>query len=198
MAWENHAEIEDAHKLNGIKISQAIYQQISKNNPNSWIKFEAKSGDNLDLELGLPKLDSLLEFRPTIELISPSNKSTELSSINVLNPKVFYEPFTQTNSWVLWKNTIPLSESGTYYLVSSDPKNEFGKLWIAIGREESFGASDLLNLPISINDVKAFHAPNNQKSGSSKILIISFLICLSLVLIIFRKKIVRIFYKQVK
>ena len=93
------------------------------------------------------------------------------------------------------KKSIKLSESGTYYLVSSDPQNGFGKLWIAVGLEESFGASDLLNLPLSINDVKAFHAQINKESGTPKILIISFLICLILILIIFRKKIVRIFHK---
>ena len=48
---------------------------------------------------------------------------------------------------------------------------------------------------LSINDVKSFHAQNNKESGTPKILIISFLICLILILIIFRKKIVRIFHK---
>tara|TARA_Y100000817_G_scaffold115935_1_gene90887 strand:- start:5084 stop:5527 length:444 start_codon:yes stop_codon:yes gene_type:complete len=147
------------------------------------------------LELGLPKLDSLSKFRPTIELISPTQKSTKFSSENIINPTTFYEPFTQTNSWVLFKNTIQLTEPGTYYLVSSDPQNKYGKLWIAIGREESFGASDLLNLPLSINDVKAFHSPNEKKSESPKLLIISFLICLVIILVFFRKKIVRIFSK---
>ncbi len=53
---------------------------------------------------------------------------------------------------------MELPEEGDYYLVSFSPEEIPGKLWIAIGRQESFGPGDLARLPFVISDVKSFHA----------------------------------------
>ena len=43
-----------------------------------------------------------------------------------------------------------------------------GKLWISIGRQESFGPGDLARLPFVISDVKSFHANGEDVNlGSS-------------------------------
>ena len=51
-----------------------------------------------------------------------------------------------------------MPEDGTYYIESYNKNYDPGKLWVAIGREERFGASDIANLPFTIRKVKEFHS----------------------------------------
>ena len=172
MALDENETLEKALALDEIQISKVIYQILNESAEQSWITFEGKSGQILHLEIGLPALEQVRDFRPTIVLIEPSDPNhspIELTQSYVstdgarLTP--FHEPFTDTNSWVLTKREISLTETGRYYLVSLDEEKNTGKLWVAIGKEERFGMSDIASLPSSIWEVRKFH--ENRENGKS-------------------------------
>ena len=88
------------------------------------------------------------------------NKIIIFDSSNSTNPRVFHEQYTNTNSWILLGKNISLPESGIYFLVSFSPNQKPGKMWVSIGRQESFSGSDLARLPTILPKIKSFHQKN--------------------------------------
>jgi hypothetical protein len=76
---------------------------------------------------------------------------------NITSPEFFHEPFSGTDSWILFKKTVTLPQSGRYYLVGYVPTGQAGKFWIAIGKREEFGLDAIGTLPQDIAQVRAFH-----------------------------------------
>ena len=76
---------------------------------------------------------------------------------DITDPKFFHEPFSGTDSWMLFEKTVTLSQSGRYYLVGYVPSGQPGKFWVALGKREAFGLNDIANLPQEIARVRAFH-----------------------------------------
>ena len=174
LALDKNKTINKSLKLSDIQISKVIYQVLHEKAEQSWITFEAESGQILHLEVGLPALEEVKNFRPTIVLIKPSERNKlplELINSHIrtggskLTP--FHEPFTDTNSWILTKKQIPIVETGVHHLVSLDIESNTGKLWVAIGKEERFGVADIARLPSTILEVRKFHG--NDQNGKAKL-----------------------------
>ena len=156
-------------EIKDIQISKVIYQKLKEEQVSSWIKFEAREGEILNLEIGLPKITQLFSYRPKIILyrapyvltndISKDNLEPILyiSTSDITSVKEFHEPFTKTNSWILYETSTVLPNSGTYFIESLNANSTSGKLWIAIGKEEKFGAKEIADLPFSIKKVREFH-----------------------------------------
>ena len=168
IAGDKHATPGTSLHLKDIVISRAIYQKLTKKTPESYISFAGEKGQTLDLEIGIPKIPRLRDFRPNISLFyfpEGDNISTsEKREIEVMelvtkdaNPTLFHEPFTNTSSWILNKTIITLPITGKYHLLSYHPETETGKMWVAIGRQERFGPEDWGTLPASIVEVRLFH-----------------------------------------
>ena len=206
LAKDNHPYQQSAVELEDIEISSVIYQQLTKEAPSSWITFQGEKGKLLSLELGIPVINGLEGFRPSLALIAPKptsgllNSSGDLPnplevfpSSDIVEPLTFHEPFTNTDSWILFKKAIRLSETGWYYLRTFSPENETGKLWLAIGKKESFGIREISKLPLLIRDVKDFHEINRGHSSqtppwaSRKLLLFPLLLIGFLLLLKFRR-----------
>ena len=170
MANDEHPTVQSALTIENITTSKVIYQIITNSTFESWIQFEGRAGDILYLQLGIPYIDELENYRPSVAILPPSRfpklvdpDGIQDESLNVLNstgiihPEIFHERFTNTKSWILVEQRVSLDETGTYFIVSFSPNNEPGKLWLAVGREERFGPSDIAKLPSLTIEVRKFH-----------------------------------------
>ena len=181
IAGSKHPDMASSLHLDNIQISKVVYQELTSEAEQSWIRINAKKGEELYFQIGVPYLPSLREYQPSLALINPEiaddlGSDSDLRKDGVeffhsatqFERTIFHERFTDTTSWVLLEQIVELSEAGDYYLVSFSPEAVSGKLWISIGRQESFGPGDLARLPFVISDVKSFHANGEDDNlGSS-------------------------------
>ena len=165
LSKDEHFDAETALPINDIHISKAIYQTLSESRPTSWIKFYGSQEEDLYVQIGVPKIQELEDFRPSLYLIKPSSTKKEVTSTaskfidtSIKKPMLFHEPYSDTHSWVFGEITLKLPENGTYYLVSIKDELKVGKLWVSIGKEERFGMSDMGRLPGTITEVRKFHS----------------------------------------
>jgi len=53
-------------------VSQVIYREITENTPQVWLAFDANEGSELFIQIGIPVLDRLKNFRPAMIVIGSS------------------------------------------------------------------------------------------------------------------------------
>ena len=152
------------------KISQVVYREIGKESPQVWLSFSAPEDLKLFVQIGVPFIDSLKDFRPAMVLVGPGlpdknvpfeiAKNTGfmvLTTEKVAKPRFFHEHFTNTDSWILRGETVSLPKPGRYYLVAYSPEKKVGKLWLSIGKKESFSMEDWKEFPKWRKKIRAFH-----------------------------------------
>ena len=59
-------------------ISIVVYQELTCENDAMWLKFQAKAGETLFFQLGVPVVDRLEAERPAIALLAPGLPEIEL------------------------------------------------------------------------------------------------------------------------
>ena len=182
IAGDKHHNKNNALTIEKIHISKVMYQSISKAKPESWINFEVSAETNLDIEIGLPKLDSLKNFRPTVEIITPENESIFIHTSKINNPESFHEPYTDTESWILIRQSMKLRSTGTYFIKSFSTTKDSGKLWIAVGKEESFGVGELTKLVSIRGSVREFHELDVSNNGYNTLYTIGFALFIGFIL----------------
>lgn len=164
--------IDAAHAIEfqDVQISRVVYHDATKQAPQVWITFEVDKPQELFLQIGVPVLDRLRQYRPALALLGPGLPDVRvpfefpkglggmvLDTRDVEKPEDFYEPFTGTRSWILKEQNVKLPDAGRYYVVAYDPDGKSGKLWAALGRKEEWGAKDMLKMPKIITEVRQFH-----------------------------------------
>jgi len=128
------------------KISWAVYQSLEPASPALFYKFNARTSQELYVQLSIPQLANLKDFMPRLALIGP-NVSTSIVSasrfanivgnapdfpkptdphygmINLsykkqegISPQSFYEPFTQTSYWTRQEFRARIPSDGQYFL----------------------------------------------------------------------------------
>ncbi len=163
-------DAEHAIEFTDVQISRVVYHEVTPDAPQVWVTFEVDQPQALKIQLGVPLIDRLKDFRPAFALLGPGLGGVDLpfaapeglgglvfESGSVSEPEVFDEPFTGTTSWILRDEEVALPAAGRYYVVAYAPSGEAGKLWVALGVEEVFELDDILTLPEVIADVRAFH-----------------------------------------
>ena len=78
------------------------------------------------------------------------------------SPEDFFEPFTQTESWIWVEETLVLPEDGEGWIVAWHPENQTGKLWLIVGTREDFsdvGFDEFGTWAAYLND---FHEKTSQ------------------------------------
>ena len=159
-----------AIEFQDVQISRVVYHEATKQAPRVWITFEVDQPQELFLQIGVPVLDRLRNYRPALALLGPGLPELRLpfefpsvpgglllDTRNIESPREFYEPFTGTRSWILREQDVQLPDAGRYYVVAYDPEGEPGKLWAALGRKEVWDAKDILKMPRIIDEVRRFH-----------------------------------------
>ena len=166
---------ETAIQMGRPDISQVVYRQIAKETPGIWLTFTAPKEFALFIQVGVPVIDRLKDFRPAMAVVGPGLPDEGVpfpipdhmgakifSTQKVEKPRFFHEPFTNTDSWILRSETVKLSAPGRYYLVAFSPKKQTGKLWLSIGTKESFNLGDLMEFPTWKKRVQEFHELGNK------------------------------------
>jgi hypothetical protein len=150
--------------------SQVVYREITKDASHVWLSFDAPKDFKLFVQIGVPVIDRLKEFRPAMVIVGPGLPEKDppfklpknmgakvLLTKDVKKPEFFHEPFTNTDSWILRSETIALPKVGRYYLVGYSPSKQTGKLWLSVGEEESFSLKDLKDFPTWTKKIQKFH-----------------------------------------
>jgi hypothetical protein len=64
-------DADHAIELQDVQISRVVYHEVTKQAPQVWITFEVDQPQELFLQIGVPVLDRLRKYRPTLALIGP-------------------------------------------------------------------------------------------------------------------------------
>ena len=165
-------------------ISQVIYREITDKAKQVWLAFDANEGFELFIQIGIPVLDRLKDFRPAMVLVGPGlpeenppfnlpegTGATAFTTTDIKEPRFFHEHFTGTDSWILRSETVPMPKSGWYYVVAHVPSGDNGKLWLSVGQQESFGLADWSQFGEWKKKIRKFHEVSEE--GGLRIPILS-------------------------
>ena len=161
------------------QISQVVYREIAKDSSQVWLTFEVPKDFKLFVQIGVPAIDRLKDFRPAMAIVGPGLPDNDppfalpkdagakvMLTKEVSKPRFFHEHFTNTDSWILRGETVTLPRAGRYYLVGYSPDKQTGKLWLSVGTKESFSLKDLKDFPMWKKRIQAFHEVRSR--GSDK------------------------------
>ena len=151
-------------------VSQVYYAALEVERPQAWFRFQGRRGQEILFMLGVPVVERLKEYRPSIALLGPALPPGELGfetpgGLGAAvyrgegQPRLFHEHFTGTDSWIHLQVTRSLPDSGTYYLVAFTPQNPRpgDKLWMSMGYLERFSFRDLWAFGRWRRNIRAFH-----------------------------------------
>ena len=142
---------ESAFEIQDPNISIVLYDEVTCENPHLWMSFEAMAGMDFYVQGGVPVIERLEDYKPTIAVLAPGLPQADLdlpfeipSELGVIliepeeSPSEFYEPFTQTTSWIWIEESLILPKDGIGYVVAWNEEFQTGKLWVAVGLVEDF------------------------------------------------------------
>ena len=165
-----HVNAQTAIPIEDINVSQVAYHEVTAESPQLWFTFNGKAGQTLNIQMGVPKIDRLKDYRPALAVLGPGLPEVALPfdvppgcggrlfiTTDIAEPAVFNEEFTGTTSWQFPQQDYVLPADGRYYVVAYAPSGAPGKLWLAVGTAESFSLGDILGLPQTVLTVRSFH-----------------------------------------
>ncbi|GMU24074.1 MAG: hypothetical protein AMXMBFR13_41510 [Phycisphaerae bacterium] len=163
-----HSDPANAVEIEDPTLSQVVYSELSPSAPQLWLTFELEAGQELYVQLGVPAIDRLEGYRPSVAVVGPGLPHASLPFAAPANtgavvfpagdePELFYEPFTGTESWIRREELVTVSQAGRYYAVAFSPTGQTGKLWVAVGRREEFGLDEIASFGEVLNRVREFH-----------------------------------------
>ncbi|HUW83695.1 MAG TPA: hypothetical protein VMZ31_12965 [Phycisphaerae bacterium] len=163
-------DADSAIQIDDVTISQVTYHEVTEGATQVWLTFEGQANYVLTVQLGVPFIERLADFRPAVVVVGrylteadlplevpPGMGAAVWTTDDVAEPEFFHEPFTGTDSWILGEFQLALPATGRYYVAAYVPSGETGKLWVAVGEREQFGLEDILSLPAVIARVREFH-----------------------------------------
>ena len=165
-----YSSADDAYIVDDPAVSIVLYRTVTCERPELWLALQAEVGFPLFVQLLIPRIERLAGYRPSLAIVGPGlpeiDAGIELpegagalvfETEQVEDPVPFDEPFTQTQDWILVEETVTLPASGTFYVTAWHPGRETGKLAVAVGTLEQFGADSLALLPEWTEQNQIFH-----------------------------------------
>jgi hypothetical protein len=158
-----------AHLIPDPDVSSVGYHEATSSAPELWFQFDGRAGDSLYVQAGVPLIERYRELRPEIVLLGPGMAPVEVPfripagyggmrfSMESVEPVIFDEEFTGTESWQFPASEPELPADGRYYLVCYLPEDETGRYWMAVGQAEKFTIGDIITLPVILYKVRTFH-----------------------------------------
>jgi len=193
------ADISNAIPINDIQISKVLYKVLEKDGNFVWLIFQAKEGESLYFQVGTPKTDKYKELKPAVAIVGPGLPKTNNLPFQIPHgmgallfessdqPQAFYEPVTDTNSWIHITKTITLPETGKYYIVGYFPPNgQAGNLFIAVGKIERFTWQDIVNVFKILPEIRAFYGLSGLPGWMNVVVGLSLIGILALFVYFFR------------
>ncbi|MEC8194229.1 MAG: hypothetical protein VX127_15945 [Myxococcota bacterium] len=165
-----HSTPSEAFEVVDPEISIALYATMTCTEDALWMHMETGDLDEVWLELGVPVLDRLEAYRPSLAIVAegypdadvpfdlpPNMGAVVISTDDVETPIDFFEPFTQTDSWILFRDWFDVPPNSEVYLVAYNPDEYTGKLWVAVGLTEDFSDVDMSEFGEWVDKTQAFH-----------------------------------------
>ena len=159
-----------AYKIADISASRVAYHHAKPGQPFLWMTFDGKAGQELQFQMGIPKIDRYADVRPAMALLGPGlppapelpfpvpeGMGAVIFATDGQEPTVFNEEFTGTVDWQFQEVSSTLLRDGKYYMASYLPSGDEGKFWVATGKAEVFGLWDLVRMPVIIVEARNFH-----------------------------------------
>lgn len=153
---------ESAFVMEDADVSRVVYVDMPCPNEPFWTRIDAEPGDVVYISLGVPVLDELRAYRPTLHFLAPDLPAPReriplqipqgfgaitIPTDTVTAPRVFHEPHTGTDSWVLLEHRHVVVRRGSYYVVVEPPPAS-GRFWLTSGTAEEAGdLGALLGIP---------------------------------------------------
>ena len=169
--------ITSAFMVEDPNISIVVYQDMTCESEQLWLSFTAQQGFEMYIQAGVPEIDRLELYTPKLAVLAPGLPlATEEVPFDIPDgmgiqmyeaqdiPSEFYEPFTQTSSWVWVEEWLELPENGAGYVVGWNEVGETGKLWIATGEVEDFSDVEVSEFIIWNEYVNNFHETGRFES----------------------------------
>ena len=170
---ENNSSMETAFEVEDPDVSIALYAEMTCEADTLWLHLRTDDVSEVWVELGVPQLDRLEEYSPSLAFLAaglPNDDNESLpfdvpegmgsmviDTYDVETPIDFYEPFTQTESWILFREWIALPENTDVYIVAYDPDDYTGKIWVAVGLTEDFSDVEPYEYAEWLNKTQSFH-----------------------------------------
>lgn len=164
--------INNAVSIKDPQVSYAVYGEIKERGQVDYIKFFAKQGDPIYIEISVPNIDDNDKFTPSFALIAkglPSyDRNVPFSIPDKFGYAIFnsysnsdksYEPFTQTSYIMRQKIKMLAPNTGEYYIAVYSPEKAVGKYCIAVGEKDRFKVLDIIMFPILWLKVKFWYNP---------------------------------------
>gem|GEM_PF-1297299 len=170
-----HGTVDEAFPVADPDVSIVLYHQVTCDSPYLWMAFPIRPPYDLFVQLGVPEIDRLSDYRPSMAILAPGLPEAPgglpfdvpegygalvIDTDDVTEPEPFFEPFTQSSSWIVHEETYTLDEEATGYIVAWHPERETGKLWVAVGTVEQFGPDDAGNFEDWFVNTQTFHEIN--------------------------------------
>jgi hypothetical protein len=180
-AFGDYSSIDDPYFVEDPSISMVLYHEVTCESDQVWLQFNAEAGSDLYMQLGVPQLERLEDYQPSLALIAPGLPALDDVPFDVPEgyggyvftaedtPTPFYEPFTQTSSWIWVEETIALEISGEAYVVGFHPGAQTGKIWVALGTVEDFsdvGIDEFSTWGIEVGD---FHETQGERQITEEV-----------------------------
>ena len=169
----NHTSMETAFEVEDPDISIALYAEMTCEADTLWLHLRTDDVSEVWVELGVPQLDRLEDYRPSLAFLAAGLSDDDNDSLpfdvpegmgsmvidtyDVETPIDFYEPFTQTDSWILFREWIALPENTDVYIVAFNPDEYTGKLWVAVGLTEDFSDVEPSEFAEWLENTQSFH-----------------------------------------
>jgi hypothetical protein len=162
--------MESAFEVVDPEISIVLYAEMTCAKDTLWLHFDSTGFEQVWIELGVPVLDRLSDYRPSLAIVGEGLPDAEvpfdlpegmgaqvIHTDDVETPIDFSEPFTQTDSWILFRDWFDVPQNTDVYLVAYNPEEVTGKLWVAVGLVEDFSDVDMAEFATWQEKTQAFH-----------------------------------------
>jgi len=159
---------EQAWVIENPDVSIVLYHKVTCDEPVVWLRYEVDEPTEIFVQLGVPLIDRLETYNPVIGVVHDGVSDGVATPFSVPaglgvekhestgERSLFFEPFTQTQSWILLERKVPVP-AGVGYITAWDPNGQTGKLWVAVGETEEFNQDDWANAPNWLGDARFFH-----------------------------------------
>lgn len=166
----DHSSADLAFQVDDPEISIVLYAEMTCTKQELWLQLDSTGFEEVWLELGVPQLDRLSDYRPSLAIVAEGLPAADvpfaipegmgaqvIHTDDVVDPIPFNEPFTQTDSWILFRDWYAVPEGTDVYLVAYNPAEYTGKLWVAVGLVEDFSDVDMSEFGDWLQKTQAFH-----------------------------------------
>ena len=149
-------------------VSIVLYHPVDCSSQVVWLRYEVPESREIFVQLGVPKIDRLSDYEPQLAFVhtqgeAPTNVPFTPPEGYGVTPlaldderQEFFEPFTQTESWILVERKVRVP-AGVGYVAAWHPEGRTGKLWVAVGDVEDFGEQDWADIDSWYYNTRYFH-----------------------------------------